>query len=481
MDNKKLIKNYIFNTSYQLLALIVPLITTPYISRTLKPHGIGEYSYTYSIVCYFTLFAILGTSTFGQKEIGILQDDAIKRTKKFWDIFSFRFITSIIAFLIYNLYVLLIAKNKIIALIQSLYIINVSFDVVWFFQGMEDFKKIAIRNYILKILNIIIIFIYINNENDLWKYTLSLALLTCIGNLSILPFLKKYLIPLKKYTPKPFNKIKIIFQLFIPSAALQFYSIVDKTMIGQITSNAAQNGFYEQSEKIVKMCLMLVTTLPTVILPKISKAFAEKNTEQIQKYIYIALNFVWFLGTPLMFGTISISSILVPVFFGNGYESICDILPIMSILFLIMGFNQTCGTQFFIASGKQNIYTKNIIIGGIVNIIGNFLLITKFGALGAAISSVLGEIIITLLEFIYLYNNTSILPLKIIKMGKKYLISSFIMFISITLLKKHISINIFGLIILIFTGIAIYFIALLLEKEIFVTYFVKKAKKKFKN
>ena len=150
MKEKKVVINYIFNTSYQLLALIVPLITTPYISRVLRPSGIGVYSYTYSIVCYFTLCAILGTATYGNKKIGILQDNPIERTKKFWDIFLLRFITSSIALGLYIIYVCLFSSNKEIAFIQSFYILGVMFDISWFFQGMEDFKRIAIRNYIIK-------------------------------------------------------------------------------------------------------------------------------------------------------------------------------------------------------------------------------------------------------------------------------------------------------------------------------------------
>lgn len=252
MKEKKVVINYIFNTSYQLLALIVPLITTPYISRVLRPSGIGVYSYTYSIVCYFTLCAILGTATYGNKKIGILQDNPIERTKKFWDIFLLRFITSSIALGLYIIYVCLFSSNKEIAFIQSFYILGVMFDISWFFQGMEDFKRIAIRNYIIKVVNVIIIFTFIHNYNDLWKYVFSLAFLTWIGNLSIWPYLRKYIVRVKGYKPCPFKDFNVILQLFIPTAALQIYAIVDKTMIGEMTTQSVQNGYYEQAEKICK-------------------------------------------------------------------------------------------------------------------------------------------------------------------------------------------------------------------------------------
>lgn len=466
-NSKRVVYNYIFNTSYQLLALIVPLVTTPYISRVLRADGIGTHSYTYSIVCYFTLCSILGTAIYGNKEIGVLQDDPMGRTKKFWDIFCLRFLTSIVALVLYAGYVLIFSDNKVIAFLQSFYILGVMFDVSWFFQGMEDFKQIAIRNYIFKLMNVISIFVFVHKYSDLWKYVLSLSLLTWIGNLSVWPFLKKYLVGIQSYRPKPFYDIRTILQLFIPTAALQIYAMLDKTMIGQITADAAQNGYYEQAEKIVKMCLMLVTALPTVLLPKVSKAYAENRFADVKNYLYKAYNFVWLLGTPLMCGSMAVAPILVPIFFGKGYVPVIHILPIMSLLFIVMGLNHTSGTQFFIASGRQNEYTVRVIIGGLVNIILNILLIPKFGAVGAAIASVLGEIVIAFTEFFYIYKHKLFSVRYVFGLARKYAVAGGIMFVILRILMINMSVSVFTLIVLVFSGIILYFLILIIEKEEF--------------
>lgn len=468
-DGKKVAINYIFNASYQIMALIVPIITTPYISRVLRADGIGVYSYTYSIVCYFTLCAILGTATFGNRQIGVLQDDPIGRTKKFWDILIFRVITSSLALAIYITYVFCFADNKVIALLQSIYILGVMFDVSWFFQGMEDFRQIAIRNYTFKIINVISIFLFVHQYSDLWKYVLLLSLTTWLGNLSVWPFLRRYLVKLSSYRVSPFSDIKMILQLFLPTAAMQIYAIIDKTMIGQITADAAQNGYYEQAEKIVKMCLMLVTSLPTVLLPKVSKAYAEKRIKDANDYLYKAYKLVWFLGTPLMCGTIAISSVLVPVFFGEGYEPVINILPIMSLLFIVMGLNHTSGTQFFIASGRQNEYTIRIIIGGLVNVLLNMLLIYDFGATGAAIASVVGEIIIMLTEFRYVYKHKMFSVGHLFGECRKYFVAGIVMVGVLKLLILKLPVGISSLAGLVVVGMVIYIGILLIEKEEFVS------------
>lgn len=473
-DRKTVIKNYLFNTSYQVLTLIVPLITTPYISRVLQADGIGIYSYTYSIVTYFTMFSILGTATFGNRHIGILQDDPVGRTKKFWDIFTLRLITSMIALALYCGYVILFADNKAIAWIQAIYILAVTFDVVWFFQGMEDFKRIAIRNYVFKIINVASIFIFVKTADDLWKYTLSLSSIMLIGNASILPFLKKYLVRLHGYKPKPFDKFSQVLQLLIPTVSGYIYEMLDKTMIGAITHSDAQNGYYEQSLKIVKMCLMLVTTISTVLLPKVSKAYAEDRIDDAREYLYQSYNFVWFLATPLMFGVIAISDTLVPVFFGQGFDEDIKLLPIMSLLFIFMGLASISSGQYFTASGRQNISTRFILIGGAVNMVLNLMLIPNMQSQGAAIASVTGEIVIALLGLIYIHKKKMLSIFKIVAMSWKYMVSGVLMLAIIRVETHYLQTNAMTLAILIISGAIVYFVTLIVERDRFILSFINK-------
>lgn len=478
MKENKVIKNYLFNASYQILALIVPLITTPYISRVLRADGIGLYSFTYSIVSYFTLCAVLGTVKYANKQIGILQDSPIERTKKFLDILSLRFITAGSALILYIGYVIAFADSKLIALVQSFYILDIMFDVSWFFQGMEDFKKIAIRNYIFKILNVAYIFIFVKEYNDLWKYVFGLAFLTWIGSLSIWPSLKKYLVPVKGYKPKPFADIKVIVQLFIPALAVQVYAMLDKSMIGWLTEGKAENGYYEQSEKIVKMCLMLITALIGVTVPKISKLFAENHKEEAVGLIYNSSRFVWFLGVPLTFGIIGISKTLVPVFFGDGFEPVTNTLYVMSLLFISMGLNQTIGSLYYISTGNQNIYTISVVIGGIFNIALNLALIPHFGALGAAIASVCGEIVIMLAEMGYIIHKKIFSITPIFKSSVKYIISGIVMLALLIILEIKLPENVLSLAGMIISGAAVYFICLIILREKFILGIIGSVKNK---
>jgi O-antigen/teichoic acid export membrane protein len=225
---------------------------------------------------------------------------------------------------------------------------------------------------------------------------------------------------------------------------------------------------------------MLVTALPTVLLPKVSKAYAENRLEDAKNYLYKAYNFVWFLGTPLMFGTIGVAPVLVPVFFGQGYEPVVQVLPVMSLLFIAMGLNQTSGTQFFIASGRQSEYTKRIIFGGIVNIAINALFIPSLGATGAAIGSVLGEIVIMITEFVYINKEKHFSVKRVFATSKKYIIAGICMLIFLNILQKNMDKSVLCLLISIVFGGICYFGVLLIEKEKIVMYAINMILKKMK-
>lgn len=465
---KKNIKlNYIFNAGYKLFTIIVPLITAPYISRVLGADGVGTYSYTFSIVSYFTMIATLGAGTFGNRHIAIFQDDPHGRSVEFWNIAIFRTIPTVIVTIIYFLYVIFIAKDKTIAALQSLYLFGVLFDVSWFLQGLEQFQTVAIRNFIFKVINVVCIFLFVKSRDDLPIYILCLGGLTVLGSLSLWPALKKYLIRVSGKELNPMKNAKPILQLFFPTIACGLYAIVDKSMIGWF-STKAENGYYEQADKIINMSLMLITALSAVMLPRIASESSKNNKRAVKSYMTKACHFVWLLGLPLSLGLIGVSDVFVPIFFGEGYEKVVILLPVMSSLFILKGLNDTIGYQYLVATNQQNIYTKIIVIGGIANIASNIILIPHFYSLGAAIGSIIGEIVTCILEFSYVSKSNQLELKPIFTSSVKSLASSLVMLLFIFTLKHFIGNymgNILALLGIIAASAVLYGLMLILLKD----------------
>lgn len=199
-------KNYIYTLLYQLSAFAIPLITTPYIARVLGADGIGISSYTHSITTYFILAAALGTTEYAQREIAYRQDIFEQRTIMFWEIFLLRCISGFLSLIIF-IAVTKSSEYKFFFAIQGINILSVVFDISWFFQGMEDFGRIALRNIMVRLLNIFPIFLFVKDREDLPFYIASLALTTLAGHISVWIHLPQYLKHIKSSKIHPLRNL----------------------------------------------------------------------------------------------------------------------------------------------------------------------------------------------------------------------------------------------------------------------------------
>lgn len=475
MKDNSVAKNYIYNLIYQVLVLILPLITTPYLSRILGAEGVGIYSYTISIVTYFILFGSLGIAMYAQREIAYVQDDEYKRSKIFWEVFILRGISLVISMIIFYFTFAFRGEYSIYYKILLLEIIANIIDFSAFFQGMEEFKKIIKRNVIIKIVSIVSIFLCIKTSADLNKYVLIYVLSTFLGNLSLCLYLPKYLtkVPIQSLEYK--KHLKPTVALFIPQIATQIYTVLDKTMIGGLIADKAEVGYYEQSQKIVKVFLTIVTSLGIVMLPRIANKFANGKKEEIKKNILTSFNFVYFLATPMMFGLIVVTRDLIPWFLGNSFEKSIYVTYVISPIILIIGLSNVIGTQYLIPTQKQKQYTISVVLGAITNLILNFIFIPKFMSTGAAMSTIIAEIVVTGIQ-IYCVRKEFKLK-EVFGMSVKYIVASVIMFIIIILLNKFVLTNIsviLRLVLDVCTGCGIYCISLIVLKDEFLGSLLKR-------
>lgn len=468
MENKKNItKNYIYNLIYQILTIILPIITTPYLSRVLGAEGIGIYGYTISIVTYFTLIGALGISKYGQREIAYVQNDKENRSRVFWELNIIRICTISITLLIFWLAFCLKGEYVTYYRILLLELIAVLLDITWFFQGIEDFKKVVIRNIIIKLISVILIFMLVKKSEDLIKYFYIYALSNFLGNGTLWINIKKY-VSMVKINLKDLKKhIKPMISLFIPQIATSIYTVLDKTMLGILENNISEVGYYEQSQKIIKIALTFVTTMSVVMLPRISNVYAKGETEKIKEYMKKSFNFNWFLSIPIIFGIIAISKNFVPWFYGNGYEKIIGLLIYTSPIILFIAFSTTIGSQYLISVKKQNIQTIAVGIGAIVNVILNFILIPKLKSVGAVIATVIAEFLIVLTETIYVINNGNMKLKYIFKGAYKYMFAGIIMCIFTYLISTQMPIGAICTICQILIGIVIYIGVLLIFNDEF--------------
>ena len=485
MAKSSLKKNYIYNLIYQIFLLIVPIFVTPYIARVLGSDGSGVYAFSFSIVSYFTIIAALGFSIYGQRAIARVQNDIHQRSVILYEIVIARLIPTILTTLLYILLNFLNVYGEIYQNIISLmviFIIATAFDITFYFQGLEEFGKIAILNIIIKGLSIVSIFVFVKNENDLWIYTLIQALTGLCCNFFLCFFLKGKIDNVK------FSELNIkkhflpAFLLFIPSIATTLYTSLDKTMIGFITGNPAENGNYDYADRIVKMGLTVISSLGIVMVSRNSSLYEKKDIIGFKGNINKTIRFVFAAGIPIFLGLICIADNLIPWYLGEGYDKASTLLKILSPIVLIIGLSNVLGMQCLIPSREDKKYTIAIFAGVVVNLLINFILIYYFESEGAAISTIIAETVVLIMMTIFCKKYIEFKSL--LKGIWKYAFSGLLMGIICFAEAYFLEPSILNTILISLTGALAYFLLLLILRDsLFISYlkyFYQLTKKFFK-
>ena len=475
MAKKSIVKNYLYNLTYQILTLILPLVTASYLSRVLEPTGNGIYIYTYTIVNYFVLFGSLGIALYGQREIAYAQNNKTKRKKIFIELVAFRFITIFIASIIYYFCFMKQGEYSYYYKILWFELLAASFDISWFFQGMEEFKKTVIRNIAVRLVSVGLIFVFVKQQTDLSKYLAIYAFADLIGNLSLWLYLPKYFKGVKVKNINIVRQIPAITLLFVPQIASKIYNMLDTTMLGKIILDKAETGFYEQSQKIIRVLLTIVTSLGTVMVPRMASMFAKGEKKKINEYMTKSFNYTYLLSFPIMFGLIAISKDFVPWFFGPGYDKVVVLINIISPIILLMGISNIIGMQYLLPTKRQKEFTMSVTIGVIVNFILNFIMIKLWKSVGACIATVVSQIVV---DAIQLYEVKNEINLKrMLRISYKYIFSSLIMFGICCLLKLFLNVFI-CMVSQIIVGVVVYFGILLYFRDPFVYSLIDKVRVK---
>lgn len=402
MKKQSVKKNYIYNLLYQMLAVVIPLLITPYVSRVLGAGNIGAFSYTTAVTGYFVLFGNLGIATYGQLRIAAFRNDKKKVSQIFYELVLLRFCLMAVMSLLFIAFIQLVTRPEYRTLyaILLVQIAASAVDIAWLLQGFEEFRKIVIRNTVIKVVSVILIFAFVKTEHDLYIYALIMNGSTLLGNMSIWYFAPAFVewVPLEELNLKRHLKPCILY--FIPTIATTLYLSIDKTMIRWFTDTSVENGYYEQAQKIEQMAATVVTSMSIVTMPRMAYLFSNDSIDRLKDRLQQSIRFILMLSIPMCLGLMSVSDNLIPIYLGKGFEKSAVLLKFFSLLIVVVGLNNAVGKQVLMPVGRQKDYNKSVILGACVNFAMNIILIPRLLSVGAVIASVAAETTI-LLAFIH--------------------------------------------------------------------------------
>jgi len=458
----KVLKNYAYNLSYQLLVIILPIITTPYVTRVFSSDDLGTYGYFNSIVTYFILLATLGVANYGTK---VISGHRKEIEKNFWGIYSLQLGATVLSLSLYALLCLTLPfMQNPVAYILGLSLVSKGLDISWLFQGLEDFRKITARNITVKLIGVISIFLFVKSANDLYLYVFLLTIFELLGQLSMW-------LPAQEFIGRPHfdieyarHHLKPVILLFLPQVAISLYVTLDRTMLGALASTK-DVGIYDQALKLVNILLTLVTSLGSVMLPRVAHLLATGNHKAVNRMHEISFLIYNLVIFPIMAGMLIVNDDFVQFFLGQDFQDARYAIAIMVFRMFFIGWTNIMGIQILIPHNKNKEFMMSTTVPAIISVGLNLLLLPKLGYIGAAIVSVLTEALVWGIQLFY--TRSYLKEVSIMKTMLKILVASGLMYIVLFLLEPIVTFTpMLNVVVYAVLGVVIYLVCIVLLKVV---------------
>lgn len=456
------------------MGIIFPIISFPYVSRILSPEGIGRINFTNSIVSYFTLFAGLGISSYGIREASKVRDNKNNFSLLVKELVIINLVSVFISYILFFSVLFFVPElysYRSLLLVASLTIFFSTLGVEWVYSALEEYRYIAIRAVLFQVLSLSCMFIFVKTREDIIDY-LSLTILGSVGaNVCNIINLRKYVAVRTVGVIKIKKHLKPIFTMFGMALITSVYTMLDTTMLGFL-ANDTQVGYYSAATKINKIVLSVVTSASIVLFPRLSIYADKEDKKNFHVLLNRSLSTMMFFAVPATVGLNLLSEPIMLVFSGVEYIPAIPVMMVMNPIIIIIGLSNFIGIQCLVPLKKEKITLYSVVLGAITNFSLNLILIKKYAALGAAISTLVAESVVTLFQLIMARKYLDID--KIIRSIWQYCIASILMGIVIYTIKKFFTSNMLIIIISLILGAIIYFLVLIMLKNEFMHSLKKK-------
>lgn len=398
MKLKSVKLNFIYLSLYKMLELLLPLVTSPLLSRRLGAEALGIYSYTYSIVSLFVVIAELGFYRYGLREIAKVRDNQKQLNQTYSNIFFTHIINAlvILSLFIFSVFCFYQTSDKKFLLIQGILIFNNLIDNSFLYIGLENIKPIAIRDGMTKLIAFALIILLIKSPADLMVYITLMALSATISKLISLLYSRKFVTFIKPEIKVCMTIYRPMLLLMIPALASVIYQSMDKIMIGWYY-NETHVGYYDCASKAL-IPRNIITALGTVLCPSIANLYASNQKEIAKQKITYSFTVSMIMALSFMFGISAIAQDFAPWFWGKSFATCSPMLIGLSISIPIWTIGEVIRNQFLLPTGRDKEYTWVFVAGVITNAIVNSILIPQYGAMGAIIATTVAEIEMSLIQ-----------------------------------------------------------------------------------
>lgn len=387
MNTPGLGRNYLYTIVLQMVSMLTPLVTAPYVARALGSDGVGAFSFVQSVATVFSLFAALGLSAYGLREVSRLRDDPDAVSRLFWELTLLRFAATLVTLLLYAFLWAWVEDGRLYGA-MSLLILATGLDLTWFFQAMERFGTLMLRHLAVKAAGVVLVFALVRDGEDVAVYALIQTGTTLLSHLLLWPYLRGRV---RWERGNPLAHLRPSLVYFVPAVATSVYTVLDKAMLGLLAGDLAQNGYYESAHKIVRLLLSALTSLNLVVGVRTSYLFGQNRADEVREHLHNTYRLMCALAFPLWGGLMACGGDFTVAFFGSDFADAGGMLVLFSPLLFLIGTSNVLGSLYLTPAGYRGLSNRAIVMGAAVNLALNLVFIPRFGGYGAVAASVAAE------------------------------------------------------------------------------------------
>ncbi len=396
--------NYIMNSLLSFASAFFPLITIPYLSRVLLAYGVGKVNFALNVVLYFNMFAKLGIPVYGIRACAEVRDDREELSRVTHELLAISLITSVLScvflFVIIRL-VPVLYDDKILYVIFSFIIFLEAVGMEWLFKALEQYTYITVRSLVFKLIAICIMFLMVKDSGDYVYYALVILTASYASLILNLFGAKKYIYlkPVGNYDLKRHMKSIMIF--FFMACATTVYTNLDEVMLGFMAGDDSV-GYYHAAVRVKSLLVALITSLGAVLLPRLSHYVEQGLEADFKRICNKAVNYILITALPLTVFFIILAGDVIALLAGSAFLRSVSVMQIIMPTVFLIGITNILGIQILVPTGREKYVLYSVMAGALTDLVMNLLFIPVYGPDGAAVGTLLAEIVVLLIQLCFL-------------------------------------------------------------------------------
>ena len=401
-SSNSLKKNFSYRLTMSFALYALNFVTFPYVTRMLGAENFGKVNFVISTVDYFLLFATMGMTVLGMREIAAVRNDKRRLSEVFTQLFGINLAFSLIIGVIYVITIATVPKfhnYEQLFMVGLIRIVTNVFVIDWLFAGLERFKYAAISTTVVKVIYVASIFVFVREASDYAFYFYATVGFTVLCGLINFIYARRFvtIIP-RLILSRRYLRENCV--LGVSAIAQNFYITFNVVFLG-FAADSVEVGYYSTAVKLYFCCVSLFGAFTGIMSPRMASLLATDNAKQHDDYVRRSSMVALVSGVLVAVFGYMLAPYIVRIVAGGDFEGAIAPLRLLVIALIPQFINQVVIYQVIVPMKRDNLLLTVSLVGSALTILFNVIFIPRFAAVGASISLLLCEVLVMIIYIVY--------------------------------------------------------------------------------